>query len=129
VLSGIDHTGAWQLAPETTVTAIIGSCKLDLRYATISSDVTTLDARILLGNLELIVPEGVDVEFDAAMIVSSRSVKLSRSSKNSSLKPLIRISGTVVVGSITVRDTPKLGERLREVVAGLLDPPRSDNRR
>jgi hypothetical protein len=31
ILSGDERTGAWQLAPETAVTAILGSCKLDLR--------------------------------------------------------------------------------------------------
>jgi len=129
VLSGIDQNGAWQLAPETTVTAILGSCKLDLRRATISSEITTIDSRIICGSLDLIVPEGVDIEIDAAMILSGRSVKLSHSTASSSLKPLIRITGTVFAGSITVRDTPKLGERLREVATGLLTPPRNDQSR
>ena len=129
ILSGVNQTVTWQLAPETSVNAILGGCKLDLRRATISADLTTLDVRIILGNLEMIVPEGFDIEIDAAMILSSQSVKLSTASRNRSLKPLIRITGSAYLSSITVRDAPNLGERLREVMTGLLDAPRSDQQR
>jgi hypothetical protein len=63
------------------------------------------------------------------MILSGRTVRLSGASAQSTLKPLIRITGTVFLGSITVRDSPKLSERLREVATGLLNPPRNDIRR
>jgi len=129
VLSGVERTCSWHLAPTTEISSIFGGCKLDLRYATISSGVTTLDARIFCGNLELIVPEGVDVEIDAAMILASRTIRLTSSPKLNSLKPVILITGTVFCGSITVRDTPKLSQRLREVMTNLLDPPRNPNRR
>jgi hypothetical protein len=129
VLSGVERTGSWQLAPTTEISSIVGGCKLDLRYATISSGITTLDARIFCGNLELIVPEGVEVEIEATMILSSRTIRLTSSPVHSMLKPVICITGTVFCGSITVRDTPKLGERLREVMTNLLDPPRHPNRR
>jgi hypothetical protein len=129
IFSGVDRTGPWQLAPSTQISAIFGGCKLDLRYATISSGVTTLNASVYFGSLELIVPDGVDFEIEAAMIMSGRTERRSKPMMYNTAKPLIRVTGTVVCGSITVRDTPNLGDRLREVATGILNPPRSDQRR
>jgi hypothetical protein len=129
LLSGIERTGSWQLAPTTKISCVFGGCKLNLRNATISAGVTTLDVSIFCGNLELIVPEGVDIEVEATMILSGRSERLSGSSVSSTLKPLIRITGFVICGSITVRDTHKFGERLREVATAVLNPPRGDGQR
>jgi hypothetical protein len=129
ILSGVDRTGPWQLAPSTQVSAIFGGCKLDLRYATITAGVTTLDASIYFGSLELIVPEGVDVEIEATMIMSGRTERRSKPVVYHTAKPLIRVTGTVFCGSITVRDTLNLGDRIREVATEFLNPPRRDHRR
>jgi len=129
ILSSIDHAGALQLAPETEVSAILGSCKLDLRRATISSEVTTLHVQVFMGSLDLIVPPGVAVDIDAMLILSGRNVRLSHSTAASVNQPLIRVTGSIVLGSINARDAPKLGERLREVATGLLNPPRKDSPR
>jgi hypothetical protein len=129
IFSGVDRTGPWQLAPSTQLSAIFGGCKLDLRYATISSGVTTLNASVYFGSLELIVPDGVDVEIEATMIMSGRTERRSKPIVYHTAKPLIRITGTVVCGSITVRDMSNLGERIREVASGLLNPPRTNQQR
>lgn len=128
ILSGVERTGPWQLAPSTQISAIFGGCKLDLRYATISSGVTTLNASVYFGSLEMLVPDGVEVEIESTMIMSGRTERRSKPVAYTTAKPLIRITGTVVCGSITVRDTPSLSERLREVASGILNPPRADQR-
>jgi hypothetical protein len=129
ILSGTERTGVWRLAPETTINVVLGSCKLDLRRATISSDVTTLDVRVLLGSLELLVPEGVDIDVEAGAILAGREIKLTRPGSTSGLKPVIRITGMVTLGSINVRDTPNLSERLKESISSLFEQPRIDNQR
>ncbi|MGA7672768.1 MAG: DUF1707 domain-containing protein [Nitrolancea sp.] len=129
ILSGVERTGAWRLGPSTTVTSILGSCKLDLRQSTISSDHTTLDVHVVFGSLELIVPPGVDVDIDAAAILSGREMKLSRPISLSGTKPLIRITGSVFCGSIIVRDTPNLGDRIKESISSMFEAPRPNDQR
>lgn len=129
IFSGVDRSGAWRLAPRTAITTVFGSCKLDLRRATISSGVTELNVNIYFGSLDLIVPGGVNVEVEAAAILSGREIKLSDVSIPSDLKPLIRVTGTVALGSINVRDTPSLSERLRESITSLFEQPRTDGER
>ena len=129
ILSGVERTGAWRLGPSTTVTSILGSCKLDLRQSTISSDHTTLDVHVVFGSLELIVPPGVDVDIGAAAILSGREMKLSRPISLSGTKPLIRITGSVFCGSIIVRDTPNLGDRIKESISSMFEAPRPNDQR
>ncbi len=129
IMSSVDRTGVWRLAPTTSITAIMGSCKLDLRKATISSDVTTLDVRVVMGSLELLVPPGVDVEVEAAIIMASREIKMSRATAPTGGRPLIRITGMAIMGSVNVRDMPNLSERLKESIMGMFEQPSIDNRR
>jgi Domain of unknown function (DUF1707)/Cell wall-active antibiotics response 4TMS YvqF len=129
IFSGVERSGAWRLAPRTSISAIFGSCKLDLRKATISSELIEMDVRVMFGSLDLLVPEGVDVDVEAASILSGREIKLSQTSAASDLKPLIRITGTVVCGSINVRDAPSLSDRIRESITAMLDQPRTNTQR
>ena len=129
ILSGVERTGARRLGPLTTVTSLLGTCKLDLRQSTISSEHTTLNVNVVLGSLELIVPPGVDVDIEAAAILSSREMKLSRPVAQSGTKPLIHITGTVFCGSIIVRDMPSLSERIKESISGMFETPRTNDQR
>lgn len=103
-----------------------GSCKLDLRQATISSDVTTLHVQVIFGSLDLIVPPGVVVDVDATAVLAGSNVRMSSAARASVHQPRIRVTGLILFGSINARDAPSLGERLREAATGLLNPPRSD---
>lgn len=129
ILSGIDQSGAWQLAPETEVQAIFGSCKLDLRQATISSDVTTLHVQVIFGSLDLIVPAGVVVDVDATALLSGSNVRMSGATRASVHQPRIHVTGLVLFGSINARDTLHFSERLGEAANSLLGPSRNDQRR
>src|SRR5579859_7750586 len=66
VLSSAERTGHWPLDPESKTVAVLASCKLDLRGATISSRVTTIEIRAVFSNVEIIVPEGVEVVVDVS---------------------------------------------------------------
>lgn len=127
VLSGIERSGVWRLAPHTRITTVLGDCKLDLRRVTISSDITTIDVRVILGSLDLLVPEGIDV--DASAILSGREIKLLRPPAPGGLKPVIHTTGTIFCGSVKVRVTPKLRERLKESLARMFEPPQIDSPR
>jgi len=64
LLSGVERTGLWRVAETSSLLVVLGSCKLDLRRATIAASLTTIQVRVVLGKLEVIVPHGVEVELD-----------------------------------------------------------------
>src|ERR1700754_894160 len=61
----IKRSGPWVVAPELKLHSLFGSVKLDLRDATLTSQEVHIDARSPFGNIELVVPEGVEVEVQA----------------------------------------------------------------
>jgi hypothetical protein len=104
VLSGVERTGLWRIAESSSLLVVLGSCKLDLRRATIAASLTTIHARIVLGSLEVIVPDGIEVELEASSVLSSKTLRVTGPSPVGE-PPRIVISGVVIAGSLTVRDS------------------------
>jgi hypothetical protein len=105
VLSGVERSGVWRIAETSSLLVAVGSCKLDLRRATIAARLTRIEVRVVFGSLEVIVPHGVEVELEATSILSSKTQRVSGLPPIGDA-PRIVISGYVVGGSLTVRDTP-----------------------
>ena len=105
ILSSADRTGVWRIGEQSRAVVIMGSCKLDLRRAAISSPVTTIDVHVLMGNVNVIVPEGVEIELEVTPIMGSRSLKLKGKPPEGDA-PLVVIRGLVLMGDVTVRDRP-----------------------
>ena len=59
-LMGSDkQTGRWRIAAQSTAIAVMGECVLDLRRAEVESAEVQIDAYALMGEVKVIVPEGV----------------------------------------------------------------------
>src|SRR3954470_23817249 len=71
----IKRSGAWAVAPETSFRTWFGNITLDLRRAQITATETHIHARVLFGNIDLLVPEGVDVELQAVAQVGRTKVQ------------------------------------------------------
>jgi Domain of unknown function (DUF1707)/Cell wall-active antibiotics response 4TMS YvqF len=61
-MSGIERSRRWRLAPKTTVIAIMGGAHLDLRGAEIEGDSASISCISIMGGIDIVVPEGIDVE-------------------------------------------------------------------
>jgi hypothetical protein len=103
VLSGVERSGRWRIAETSSLLVVLGSCKLDLRRATIAASLTTIHVRVVLGSLEVIVPHGVEVELDASSVLSSKILRVTGPTPVGD-PPRIVITGVVIAGSLTVRD-------------------------
>ncbi|HEU5318618.1 MAG TPA: DUF1707 domain-containing protein [Chloroflexota bacterium] len=104
-MSSADRTGRWRIDEQSRVIAVMGACKLDLRSVTISAPATVIRAYVLMGNVNVIVPEGVEVELDGLAVMGSRSMKL-KGPAAAPGAPVVRIEGWVLMGDLTVRDRP-----------------------
>ncbi len=110
VLSSVDRRGFWRVGEQSSVVAVMGSCKLDLRGALIAGPVTTIEAVVVMGSLEVIVPEGVEVELEGGSFMGSRTLELAGGPPPIGA-PVVRITGMSIMGTVTVRDSPTLRER------------------
>lgn len=120
IMTSVERSGTWQVPQHSRVVVFLGECKLDLRGARISARATTFDVRVLMGNLEIVVPEGVETIVDATIVAASRTVRLDGQPPPPDA-PVIRITGSAVASSITVRDQPTLRERLGEKMREMLE--------
>src|SRR6185503_9363316 len=71
----IKRSGAWAVAGESFFRTWFGNIKLDLRQAQISAPETHIHARVLFENIDLLVPEGVEVELQAVTQVGRTKVE------------------------------------------------------
>jgi hypothetical protein len=124
IMSSIDRKGFWRVSDRSTAVAAMGSVKLDLRSASISSSVTTIEAQAIMGSIIVIVPYGVEVELEGIAIMGSKEAKLTGPPPPPGA-PIVRINAFSLMGSVIVRDKGGLGERLRSRIEEHLgDAPR-----
>ena len=82
------------------VTVLFGEGRLDLRDATVHGT-ADVDAVVVFGEVEILVPESWDVRFDTTAVLGDVTDK--RSSKPTTDVPDLVVSGVPVFGDVTVR--------------------------
>jgi uncharacterized protein DUF1707 len=106
ILSGVVRKGRWRLDAESWAVAILGGCVIDLRGAVISAPVSTINVFTFWGGVEVIVPEGVEVEVNNDIpIMGGMTVKLSGPPPGPGA-PVIRINAVNIMAGTSVRDSP-----------------------
>ncbi|QCC50060.1 LiaF transmembrane domain-containing protein [Halapricum salinum] len=83
------------------LTVIFGDGRLDLRDATVHGT-ADVDAVVVFGDVEILVPESWDVRFDTTAVLGDVTDR--RSSQPDKDVPDLVVSGVPVFGDITVRD-------------------------
>jgi hypothetical protein len=102
LMSNISKRGQWTPARDTKVTCVMGSAKFDLREAYILDGETRFDLKVVMGEVELIVPPGLRVEADGFAIMGefddAHSADLSDPNA-----PVIRVTGSVIMGAARIK--------------------------
>jgi hypothetical protein len=96
----VKRSGPWTVPAENSFRTWFGHIKLDLRQAQISATETHIHARVLFGNVDLLVPEGVVVEVQAHTQVGRTSLQASSVKPGA---PRIVLTGGTFFGDIKVR--------------------------
>ena len=90
--------------------SVMGDCRIDLRGAVIDSPLLTIEAIAIMGAVEVIVPEGVEVVLEGVAIMGNKLLRMSDTPIREGA-PLVRVTGFALMGEIKVRNTPSLMER------------------
>ena len=94
------RVGYWQVPRNFRVACAMGSTVIDLREATISAGVTTIEIFALFGSVEIVVPSGVYVELDGDAFAGEFSFDADPTMRPGPDSPTIRITGSVYFGSV-----------------------------
>jgi hypothetical protein len=102
VLGGSQQTGRWRIERRTRAISILGGSHLDLRNAEVEGEEATIVCFSFLGGIDLVVPEGVDVEVGGLTLIGGRHVGLSDAPRKPGT-PLIRVRAYALFGGVSVR--------------------------
>jgi hypothetical protein len=96
-LGDIKRSGAWLVPPECHFRSAMGNIRLDLRDATMTSREVVIDAFTPFGTIELLVPEGVEVDARSTGKLKQQSGPATPGA------PRIVLKGGTVFGTVKVR--------------------------
>ncbi len=95
--------GRWRVARRTRAIAVLGDVTLDLKAGTFDGPEISIDALALMGDVIIVVPEGMEVEVTGRPILGDSVVRVSEGPTREAL-PVLRVRATAVLGDVTVRN-------------------------
>jgi hypothetical protein len=106
VLGEVKRTGKWDVPERLTVHLALGETRLDLRDATLTAPVTTIDILGTLGEVKVIVPDSWRIECSGSGVLGSYQVKdVDAAVPPAPDAPLLRFTGAILLGEVTIYRT------------------------
>jgi class 3 adenylate cyclase len=104
IMSAAGARGRWRAPARITAFAFWGNVKVDLRQAVIEEGVVEVTAWAIMGSVQVVVPDGIQVDLDG-MVVMGGSTDQTHRSKTPPLPqaPLIRVHARGLWGGVTAR--------------------------
>ena len=103
IFGGVEKRNTSKTFTGGDLTAIFGGTELDLRDATVATPPARINATVLFGDAEIVVPEEWNVRVDAVPIFGDASDRRRRHADTHEEADLV-VTGLVAFGDITVRD-------------------------
>ena len=120
VMSSAKRTGWWRVPERFGTSVAMGEMRLDLREAELSGPVTTIEVHGLLGEVKIIVPDTCRVECTGSPILGDfESKDVDAAPDPGPAAPLIRVTGSMLLGSVTVYRTAAAVGQGAYVIDGL----------
>jgi class 3 adenylate cyclase len=124
IMGGSQRKGRWRLREKTNAVAIMGGCQLDLRNAEVEGPGVLINAITLMGGIEIIVPEGIEVELGGIAIMGGKDARRLKDVPTLPGSPVIRVRVFAFWGGVTVRSKPAHPDRNGvDRLTGHADPP------
>ncbi len=111
------RTGRWRLPRRSFAFVFLGDADLDLRQAELPGSVASITAFVLFGNVDLYVPEGVDVDLGGLSVIGHRR----EWGRDVPGAPLLRVRIFSLFGTADLWRVPAawVGRPFREVIKAL----------
>src|SRR5690606_7670365 len=101
IMGDTKRRGTWRIDQELGAVAVMGDVVLDLREAEVRTDVVEILAISLMGDVKIIVPDGVNVDRDGLAIMGGKRVDVEEAPRGVNA-PVVRIHAYALMGDIKV---------------------------
>ena len=115
VFGDVKRSGGWMVPEHSSWRTRFGDIVLDLRAAHVTAAEVTIEARTLFGDIDLLVPDSVEVEVRSRTFMGN--VRQEAGDARSPGAPRIILEGGTVLGDVKVR-ARRLHEKLAERFLG-----------
>jgi len=102
IMGGCDRRGRWRPAARSVALAIMGGVGIDLRDATIEHDEIVITAFAVMGGIDVIVPEGVEVQLGGFAIMGGND-HVAGSAPVRPGTPVVHVRAYSLMGGVDVR--------------------------
>ena len=104
MMSGQERSGSWTCPARHTVISTMGGVVIDLRKALFESEDTTITCICVMGGVDVIVPDDVDVEVGGLGIMGGfGATRELRETVARGRRARVRINGVAVMGGVGIR--------------------------
>lgn len=115
LMGGVERRGRWRPAARSIAVAVMGGIDLDLRDATIEDDELVITAFALMGGVDVIVPEGVEVQLSGFAIMGGNDHSPGTEPVRPGT-PVVRVRAFALMGGVGVNvcgdgEPDRLGDR------------------
>jgi Domain of unknown function (DUF1707)/Cell wall-active antibiotics response 4TMS YvqF len=101
VMGDTKRRGKWRIDQEIGVVCVMGDVVLDLREAEVRTNEVDIVATSVMGDIKIIVPDGVDVELTGMSIMGDKKVKVVEAPPGQNV-PVVRVRGYAIMGDIKI---------------------------
>jgi hypothetical protein len=99
-MGSTERRGGWHVPSHLDVRVWLGSAVLDLRNAKLSPGVTTIDVGVVLGSVEIVVPQDMPVEI--GMLAALGTVDETTGFAIDETRPILRVIGDATLASCEI---------------------------
>lgn len=104
VLGDQRRTGRWRLPAKVRGWTLLGDIHLDLREVVCAEPTVEIGVWTVMGDLELVVPDGVEVELTGIDLMGDRELRLAPVPRVPGT-PLIHVKAYTVMGDVKIRSS------------------------
>jgi hypothetical protein len=102
ILSSVERRGPWTVPQQLDVRTFWGNVELDFRDASIGPGVTTIDVRVTMANLEVILPPGLAVDVEVSSFAANVEERHRIPPDPDPARPMLRFVGAVRLGNLEI---------------------------
>ncbi|SEG33857.1 Cell wall-active antibiotics response 4TMS YvqF [Nonomuraea solani] len=101
VMGDSKRRGTWRIDQELGAVAVMGDVVLDLREAEVRTNTVDILAVSVMGDVKIIVPDGVNVDLEGVAIMGDKRVNVLEGPPGTNV-PVVRVKAYAVMGDVKV---------------------------
>jgi hypothetical protein len=102
IMSHVERRGRWTVPRTLELRVLWGNAELDFRDASLAPGVTTVDVRVLMGNLEVILPPHLSIDVDVSSFMGAVEERHRVPPDDDPARPVLRLIGAVRLGNLEI---------------------------